>query len=271
MTVETRVCEICGSTHARRIEKFSISPWPVVACETCGFVYLRTVPGYEALVETYAWEKTFAEEKARRKARSWSRFDQATRWRLRFGKSSDVASRAGTLGRSGRVLEVGCGGSCRLHEGVTPYGIEISAALAERSRPQFQARGGDVVCAPATEGLDQFEDGFFDSILMRSYLEHEQKPREVLTKAFRKLRPGGTIFARVPNFGSVNRHVTGAKWCGFRFPDHVNYFTDSSLKALSSSIGFSYRRKNWASLFDDNLIVELRKPAGGSQEMRARA
>lgn len=264
MTDEHRACEICGSEQAERIEKFTVSAWPVVKCGDCGFVYLQSVPGYDALVETYAYEKTFAEETARREKRSWSWLDRVTRWRLSLGKRLDIRSRAKSLGKSGNVLDIGCGSSCRLHQGVTPFGIEISAGLARQAKPMFQERGGDVVCASATEGLDQFEGEYFDSILMRSYLEHEARPREVLTKAFAKLRPGGVIFVRVPNFGSVNCRIMGAKWCGFRFPDHVNYFTETSLRTLANGIGYDYRCKNRASLFDDNLIVELRKPAAVS-------
>ena len=58
----------------------------------------------------------------------------------------------------------------------------------------------------------------------------------------------------------------GAEWCGFRFPDHVNYFTPTSLKALATSIGYEFRWMNRLSLFDDNLIVELKKPRRPAQK-----
>jgi SAM-dependent methyltransferase len=259
--VETRCCEVCGSAETRPLPQFTVSEWPVVACAGCGFVYLHKVPGLDALVETYAWEKTFAEERQRRAKRSWNKLDQATRWRLQLGKRQDAVLRASSIGQSGNVLDIGCGGSCRLPAGVTPFGIEISAALAEKADPLFRARGGYVVAASGVDGLDRFEDNFFSAILMRSYLEHEQYPRRVLSKAFAKLKPGGRIAVRLPNFGSLNRRVMGVKWCGFRFPDHVNYFSEASLKALTTSIGFRYRRRNRLSVFDDNLIVELSKPA----------
>jgi len=95
---------------------------------------------------------------------------------------------------------------------------------------------------------------------MRSYLEHEAQPRLILERAFKRLKPGGTILLRSPNYNSANRFIMGSQWCGFRFPDHVNYFTPRSLKALAASIGYEFRWMNWMSLFDDNLIVELKKP-----------
>ena len=155
---------------------------------------------------------------------------------------------------------MGCGVGCRIPEGPTPYGIEISAALAQQASSDFQKRGGRVIHAPATEGFDAFDDGFFTAILMRSYLEHERQPRLVLEKALRKLAPGGQIFVRLPDYGSLNRRIMGARWCGFRFPDHVNYFTGRSLRALAESVGFEYTRTNWLSPFDDNIIAVLKRP-----------
>lgn len=260
MSTTLRPCEVCGHGHVTELVQYSVSPWPVVSCDGCGFVFLHHVPGYQALVEDYAWEKTHAAEAKRRKSRHWNWMDQATRWRLKLGKSQDRSRQTRALGGTGNGLDIGCGGACRLPGGITPYGIEISAGLAERARPFYEGLGGRLICAPAIEGLDTFESGFFSSMLMRSYLEHEERPRAVLEKAFDKLRQGGVIYVRVPDFGSLNRRTRGVKWCGFRFPDHVNYFTGHSLKLLANSIGYEYTRKNWASVFDDNLTVELRKP-----------
>ena len=261
MVSSPRICEICGGSHTKSKPEWSVAPWQIVECSSCRFVFLHQVPGYAALVEDYAWEKTSASEKKRRSALRFAWLDRATRWRLIPGKHLDAYRRRRALGVQGNVLDVGCGEGNRLPETVTPFGVEISAGLAEKARPDFEAKGGAVVCAPAIDGLDIFQDNFFDAILMRSYLEHEERPRAVLAKAYQRLRPGGVIYVRVPDFGSINRQVRGLKWCGFRFPDHVNYFTNQSLRSLANSIGFEYQRKNWHSLLDDNLIVELIKPA----------
>jgi len=62
---------------------------------------------------------------------------------------------------------------------------------------------------------------------------------------------------RVPDFGSVNRRVMGVRWCGWRFPDHVNSFTRESLHRIAGAIGIEYARTNWLSPFDDNIIAIL--------------
>lgn len=262
---ERPTCEVCQKTGSTVVTRYTRSPWPVVACNSCGFVYLGRVPDYEDLSVTLAWEKQHAEEKVRRKkTNKLARFDALTRFRLKFGKKIDRARHKRAAPATGRVLEIGCGGSTRIPEGPTPYGIEISEGLARQARPIYEARGGTVHHEPATTGIERFPESFFDSIIMRSYLEHEAQPRLILERAFKRLKPGGKILLRSPNYNSANRYIMGAEWCGFRFPDHVNYFTPRSLKALAGSIGYEFHWMNWMSLFDDNLIVELKRPQGSA-------
>jgi SAM-dependent methyltransferase len=252
-----RDCEVCGADKPRVISRYTRSRWPVVECTCCHFVYLKQAPVYDALNDEFAWEKSHAAEAEKRSKKPWAKLDRATRWRLLFGKLLDNRSRSKA---QGRVLEVGCGGNTRVPAGAVPFGIEISEGLAAVAAPVFEARGGRCVHAPALTGIQQFASSFFDAIVMRSYLEHEAHPYVVLLSAAAKLKPGGRIYVRVPNFASPNRYVMGAEWCGFRFPDHVNYFTPRTLKALATRAGLKYRRVNWYSPFDDNITAEFIKP-----------
>ena len=89
-------------------------------------------------------------------------------------------------------------------------------------------------------------------------MEHEERPRDVLEASYRKLRPGGTIYVKVPNFGTLNRMVRGVDWCGFRFPDHLNYFDVSAMRRLSEAAGFRFELKNKLTrLTNDNMHVFL--------------
>lgn len=252
-------CEVCGCDAAKTAVIVDPS-WPLSQCGSCGFVFLSEAPDYAAVATEYAWEKTSLAESAKRQQHLFGRLERATRWRTRLGHLADWARRKRTLGTTGNVLDIGCSGSCRVPVGPTPFGIEISGPLAVSAQKSFGARGGLVVHAPAIDGIDRFADGFFSAILMRSYLEHEKSAFEVLRKSSRKLKPGGKIYVRVPDFASINRRVMGSKWCGYRFPDHVNYFTGATLKRLAYRSGLTYRRVNKLSMFDDNIIAELRKP-----------
>jgi 2-polyprenyl-3-methyl-5-hydroxy-6-metoxy-1,4-benzoquinol methylase len=97
---------------------------------------------------------------------------------------------------------------------------------------------------------------------MRSYLEHEDRPREILELAFDKLKPHGVVFVRVPNFGALNARVLGPRWCGIRLPDHLNCFTNAQLRAMAEGAGYRYRLLNRFTLAtDDNIKALLVRPA----------
>jgi len=48
-----RVCPACESNASSPRPQFSREPWRVVACQGCGFVYMKTVPDYSRLVEEF--------------------------------------------------------------------------------------------------------------------------------------------------------------------------------------------------------------------------
>lgn len=257
-----RACPACGASGGgRELPAYRHEGWRIEACAGCGFVYLANPPDYAALVDEFAWEKMAKAEAERRlKSRPISkRLSNATRWRLRLAGNRDVrvAARVG----GGNVLDIGCGGGRQAFlEAGTPFGIEISRALHAAADEKMRARGGYAVHAPALDGLKSFPDAMFDGVIMNSYLEHEAQPAAVLAEVQRVLKPGGRVYVRVPNFGGVNRRVTGRNWCGFRYPDHVNYFTVSSLRAMTRNAGFGMRLLNRLSVpFDDNIKALLTK------------
>ncbi len=258
-----RACPCCASTNAQKLEKYSHPDWATLQCEDCGFIYLADAPVYEALSEDLAWTKQFEKEKIRRKEKSpvvaW--IDQKTRWRLHMFRDNEWEYICEKV-KGGNVLDVGCGSNNKVPETFTPFGIEIEKEAAEQAQEAMGVAGGKVVHAPALEGMASFEDNTFDGIIMRSYLEHETNPKDVLDEAMRILRPGGVIYVKVPNFGTVNRAVRGREWCGFRFPDHLNYFTIGSLRNMAERAGYAFQLKNVATRFtNDNMHCFLTKPA----------
>jgi len=241
----------------------------VKTCRACHFTYLENPPAYAALEEDFAWEKTSAAEEARRRADRplAKRFSHAFR---RFRQKVLKRDKLFTLLRrhipSGRVLDIGCGGGgvlARLPQGYEPHGIEISRVLAARADALVRPRGGHVVQASAVEGVAAFAPNSLDGALLSAFLEHEAQPALLLRGLLRALRPGAPVIIKVPNFASFNRHARGPNWCGFRFPDHVNYFTPQTLARLARDCGF---RVAQCSLGDrwplsDNLWMVLAKPA----------
>jgi SAM-dependent methyltransferase len=259
-TASHRPCPACDADSAARVEAYAPAEWDVVQCGGCGMVYLRNPPPYEALEEDLAWEKTSSEKKKQGGSTALSGVNRWLRAQLGLtgGKRAD-GKYLGWFG-AGRVLDIGCGARLRVGAPMIPYGIELSTALWRRSEEQMKALGGSCLHAAGAEGIWTFDEGFFAGVIMHSYLEHEVDVTGVLRGAHRALQPQGKVFVRVPNYGSVNRRVVGRKWCGFRHPDHVNYFTLSTLRAVAARVGFSTTLLNrWNLWFDDNIQVLLTK------------
>lgn len=240
-----RACPVCGAPESRP-NRYSVAPWQMVDCAGCGQTYLRTVPDYAAQFETLAWERTTKLEEVRRlEARPVSyRVSKATRGRLHLLPRRRIEHLIGRHAAPGNVVDLGCGGGDHLlglPPGYVPHGVEISTALAAEAAARLEPLGGRVANAASLDGLREFPDGFFTGAMLRSYLEHESRPREVLAELHRTLAPGGVAIVKVPNYGSWNRRVMGARWCGFRWPDHMNQFTPRTLAELARRAGYAIR------------------------------
>jgi SAM-dependent methyltransferase len=241
-----RACPACGVDDAGAVAGYGAGIWRLVRCDGCGFAYLDRAPDYGALRQEMAWEKTGPAELERRaEIRPISfRLSRATRLRMALLPRKQMPALVARHASPGNVVDLGCGTGwhlTRLPPAYVPFGIEISAEAAAEADRALGHRGGLALNQPALLGLRHFADGFFSAATLRSYLEHELHPVPVLRELWRTLAPGGVAIVKVPNYGSLNRRLTGAKWCGFRYPDHLNYFTPQSLRAMAEAAGYRVR------------------------------
>ena len=278
-----RINPILRKPTRTRPSRYSRHPWRLVECLETGLVYLENPPAYSELNQEFAWEKTQAEEKVRRTHEEpiSSFVGAAVRQAHRTHRAAPKLEREAlhllaANGRSEpplRVLEVGCASGQKVRSiahrmrqehgvRVVPIGIEISDALARCAQANLAEYGGYAIHAPALEGLQQIEDGSIDLIILSSYLEHEIFPLEALRSCGRKLVAGGHIIIKVPNFASLNRKVRQRRWCGFRYPDHVNYFSPATLKLLVHRAGLAVARMNLIDRLptNDNMWLIARQP-----------
>jgi len=263
-----RVCPICG-TDGRDAPALPYGPpeWPLKQCRACGLVYLERAAAYTEMIENLSWEKTSRTEAGRRataEPHKQTVSDASKTFRRRILKRDKVSALIAEHFQAGKVVDVGCGNKV-LHgmpAHFVPIGIEISRELAAKSGKKAARRGGRVICADALSGLRSLQDEDLSGVVMSAYLEHELQPRLVLSETLRALKPGGRVIIKVPNFASWNRVLRGRRWCGFRFPDHVNYFTPGSLRALAQSVGFAIARCRFLDRLptSDTLLMVLSKP-----------
>lgn len=257
-----RPCPACASDQITDLAQFARDVWRIGACKACDFVFLRNPVDYTALTDDFAWEKTYevagAAHLKKRSALSKIAYElRAFGYRMR----GDQMGRYLRLLGPGKILDIGCGDVVRWRAPFVPHGIELSTELCKRADDKMRALGGECVHGAGAEAIWEFPETYFDSVMMHSFLEHEVAYKRLLAGSFRTLRPGGRAFIRVPNFSALNRRLSGAKWPGFRYPDHVNYFTPASLRHAVEEAGFEFRLVNRHRIWlDDNIQALAIKP-----------
>ena len=114
-----------------------------------------------------------------------------------------------SLGKSGTVLDLGCGNGSFSHElsklGFEVYGIDRSASgiqIAREAFPKVQFTLGDV-----EEDLspDPFQIDCFDVVVSTEVVEHLYRPRRLIQNAFQLLKPSGYFITSTPYHGYVKK------------------------------------------------------------------
>ena len=260
---KSRDCPFCGDQEVKILPRYCRDDWLIGRCVKCDFVFLSNPVEYSELEETYSWDKTYVQEKdAREKNRGiLKKFAQRVRQFHYEFRGDAQAYYEHYLGKGGRILDIGCADVVRFDEPFIPHGIEISKGLANAADAKMKAKGGYCLNDSGADGVWNFENDFFDNAILHSYLEHEVNVESVIAGLFRALKPGAPAFIRVPNFNSLNRIFAQSSWPGFRYPDHVNYFTKKSLKAFCTRAGFEFKLINRSNLWlDDNIKAVISKP-----------
>lgn len=271
MTTPTRSCPACKSQRYSETE-YSKAEWKVVSCEQCSFVYLNNPPEYEELEEDFAFEKTFAIESQRRVESeplfsALSKFMKSLKYFL-FKRDKPLHLLSQYVQDGGEIVDVGSGNGRKFARSIqllqeqkninlTPLALEISLASAKLAESNLAPLGGRCIQNNAVDGLKELPESQTDCVQMRAFLEHEVNPAGLLDEAYRVLKPGGVTIIKVPNFACINRHVRQGRWCGFRYPDHVNYFTPDSLKVMLTNSGFKIARMSLLDRFplNDNMYI----------------
>jgi SAM-dependent methyltransferase len=149
----------------------------------------------------------------------------------------------------GTGFELGCGSGLMLDQ-LRRLGWQVSgserneaAAAAARARYGLDISGG---------GLETLDPAArFDLILLNQVLEHLEHPAETIAALGRRLEPGGRLVIGVPNFGSWQSAIGGARWFHLDPPRHLHHFTRAGLEQLLAGAGLAVERISFVSFEHD--------------------
>ena len=247
-TIATTPCPLCDAPASQATPTMKHDRWTLLRCNTCQLVYLDNPASIAELSGEQRWTASYESERAKRRERRpvvTALKDRLRPIQVALRPHKLLALINHELPGGGVVLDIGCGNGhhmARLPSTITPIGIDLDPDGVRVADIAYRARGGRVMLGSAIDELQKLAPGSVDAAIMMAYLEHEPRPLESLRLLHRCLKPNGSIIIKVPNLNSWNRRVTGAKWCGYRFPDHVTYFTPRTLRATIAAAGFGVAR-----------------------------
>ena len=133
------------------------------------------------------------------------------------------------------VLDVGCstGGFLYQLNRRFPGGYTLLGADASGPALAHAASRGVPVIHGSFPDLD-FAGKQFDAVTFWAVFEHLLEPKVFLEKAASVLKPHGLCLVLVPNGQSLAARLLGARY-RYIYPQHLNYFTRSTLTRLVSS------------------------------------
>jgi len=218
-------CPNCRQIPSARmiIYRLEGQPCDVVRCGQCSFIHLYPVP-------TTAWlEHYYGDRSTQETGYYYTPADSAFYESILFDakrKFSAARAHMGGLPVKARLLDIGCNSGAFVKamadEGLIAMGTDYSAAAIDVGRTVF---GVDLRAV----GRDADPGGEFDIVSFWEVLEHVPDIDGFLIDAKARLKPGGYIIGSIPHWNSIARRIAGSRWNMITVPDHINYFTRSSL------------------------------------------
>lgn len=229
-STEPLQCLICGGLRHRVVfNEFGID---ILSCDECHHVFssFSADPYYDGF-----WGGEVAE-------------DEHFYWNKARKRIHQDFFRKFLVGRSGRLLDVGCGLGFFLkamepYSNWERYGYEISPAAVRFARETLGL--ANVLCGRPEDA--DFPQGSFDLITIWDVIEHLLRPDPLLKRCHALLKEGGICFIYTPN---VHIQIARARFIrllrgmkpGITYlqaRDHPHLYSMSSIRRLLERNGFS--------------------------------
>jgi len=216
----------CGEEAVRRGPSYQSQWGPVrlAVCRACGTYRAADTPTPEQLEALYKGGTIYTPP-------TDARFDELSKG---FGHVVTDLKRLGYEGK--RVLDLGCDAGYALaafrEHGWNGVGIEVNRSTSEYARKRLGL--------PILSSINELEaEEKFDVIMLSHVIEHIVEPGDLLKSLGERLRPGGVLYIKAPNYGSRQvRYLKRGAWPAFIPLQHVWYFNSRSLRRLMRLNGF---------------------------------
>jgi SAM-dependent methyltransferase len=221
-------CRVCNSNGKDLL--FKKYGFDIVKCKKCGLVYSDFHPTQEFLRDYYS-KSYFVDGNKKLGYDNYDKGEEASRLTAR--KRIKLLK----LKSTGKILDIGCAYGFFLSEmpgGWDKYGLEISKFASAKA----------ININPASHIKNQvltsniFSGQKFDLITLWDVLEHLDNPREAMTTTYAKLKKGGKLALSTGDVDSLFSKIQGSAWHLYTPPQHLSYFSPTTIRKLLNEIGF---------------------------------
>lgn len=219
-------CIACGGTDIRpAFEKLS---FPIMRCAGCGL-------GRTALAGDFDFHRYYSEAYFDgRRSDGYANYAGSEpilraefRETLRSILTFDV--------RRGRLLEFGCAYGFFLNEARTVFASAHGIEISEDAVRICRSRGLDVTAGVVGEST---LDGQYDVVVGLDVIEHVPDPRETLVSLAVHMDPGAVLVMTTGDWSSWLARLTGPRWRLMTPPQHLSFFTVTSMRRMLEATGF---------------------------------
>lgn len=224
MTRVERGCPLCDASQSTT--RRTIDGWALATCDSCGFLHAPSIRSDTAT------ELDLAD-------------DYVPVWRARHRQIHRLLE--GLLDRDELIVDIGAG-----------FG-ELGLVTNEVGRFVYQGYepSHSVAAAARRRGVDMVSEFFAPSsidepagaVVLDNVIEHVADPVGLLATAADSVRTGGAVVVIVPNRFDVRQAIP--RWRDANHwipPEHINYFTPSSLRRTLEALGLDVHPFGFAAL-----------------------
>ncbi len=216
-------CPICSSENtAKYLYKNIIGNKNILKCQNCEIEYLYPYPTEEELSEVYS--DNYA---------AWGIGEEDSFSKMKRDKFRKLLKDVLKYKDSGKLLDIGCGPGYLMMEarelGFDVYGVEVGKKAADIAKDKF---GENKIYNGILENSN-FENNYFDIIMMSDVLEHVENPLKLFQISYDLLDKNGYIIITTPNTDSFTCKVMKSKWSHYNI-EHIHYFNKASIEKLSN-------------------------------------
>lgn len=215
--MEHAICIVCSNKQLKPLNSYKRAF--LVKCAGCGMVFSQKIPSNEELTKIYT---------------NYPRFTSLPP--LTVKRYNELLDKMEPFRRTNNLLDLGCSNGlfleCAKQRGWNVFGTEYAQEsidyCADRNIKVFKS--------------DQMPDDFFklsfDVVTSFEVIEHINNPNEDMALVNKVLRKGGAFYFTTPNFNSISRIILKEKWNVIDYPEHLSYYTPSSIHFLLNANGY---------------------------------